>query len=170
MRLNLVCILCFIFLNNNLTFGQEYNNLNKAEILNILEGEWEREAEGNEKNTCGKNSDRFILSIIVDSVNCNADGYLEYFTYLSSDPKKKICYLEHLSFSSVFFDIIDIDYLMHFDITGYLWSDKWYIKIISSDKIEIDDKHYTRSKLIKDDKWYKNNNLHNEIKRTTTNK
>ena len=84
----------FLILINLSLFGQIEKTLNKEQIRNILTGEWEREAIGYEKKACGE-SDRFILSFITDDKNFNSDGHIEYFSYLSKDKNKKICYLEH---------------------------------------------------------------------------
>jgi len=150
---HLIYVILLLTLSNPL-LGQEGEKLDKAQIKSILKGEWEREAIGYEKNAC-KESDRFIMSFIVDEEDFNADGHLEYFTYLSRKRKKKICYLDHGSESFVFFDIIICDTVINLDVTGYMWTENWTLEIIDSDRINIDNKEYSRSKLIKTDKWYK---------------
>ena len=129
------------------------NKFDKTSIKEILEGEWEREAVGYEKNKC-KESDRFIMSFVMDDSSFNADGYLEYFTYSSKDREAKICYLDHGSFSFVFFDILVSDSITKLDITGYLWSEEWSLNIIDSNTIALDNKKYTRSNLVKSNEWY----------------
>ena len=151
MKYLLFSILLFIFLNQQ--ENPNYAKYDKIQIIEILKGEWEREAVGYEKNAC-KESDRFIMSFIMGDSNFNADGHLEYFTYLSNDEEAKICYLDHGSSSFVFFDIILKDSITILDVTGYLWSEKWSLNIIDSNKIVLDNKKYTRNKLIKTDKWY----------------
>ncbi len=134
-------------------FGQG-ENLDKNQIKNILKGEWEREAIGYEKLSCRK-SDRFIMSFIIDEMNINSDGHIEYFSYLSTSKKKEICYLEHGSFSFVFFEISKNGSTINLEITGYLWQENWNLKITDSNNIVLDSVEYKRSNLLKSDNWYK---------------
>jgi len=149
----LIYIITILIFSNSIS-GQESNQFDKSHIKSILKGEWEREAIGYEKKAC-KESDRFIMSFIVDDESFNADGYLEYFTYLKRKKKNKICYLDHGSDSFVFFDIMVCDTAINLELTGYLWSETWNLEIIDSDRIILDKKEYTRSQLIKTDKWYR---------------
>jgi len=150
---HLIYVIILLILSNTL-LGQESEKIDKAQIKSILKGEWERDAIGYEKKAC-KESDRFILSFIFDDDDFNADGYLEYFTYLSRKRNKKICYLDHGSESFVFIDINIRDAVINLDVTGYMWSENWILKIIDLDRIILDNKEYSRSKLKKTDDWYK---------------
>ncbi len=133
----------------------------KEEIQNLILGEWERQAIDDETDYCN-NSDRIIISLY-KSDSFKSDGLIDYFSYLSSDENKSICYIEHPSESLVFYDIIANDNGIKLSIIGYLYSKEWDLKIISRNEISIDTINYVRSKLIKDYSWH-NNSYFNYMK------
>lgn len=151
--------LCFLGCQSQKRYGALVYN--KEKIQDLILGEWERQAIDEETEYCN-NSDRIIVSFYkVD--NFKSDGLIDYFSYLSSDGDKRICYIEHGSESLMFYDIITHDDGLRLSVNGYLYSKEWNLKIIGQNKIIIDNTEYVRSKLTKDYSWH-NNSYFNYMK------
>ncbi len=153
-----LCIpLALFFIGCKSLKKEESLTYNKEKFHDFILGEWERQAVDYETEYC-KNSDRIIISFY-KSDDFKSDGLIDYFSYLSTNKEKEICYIEHGSESLIFYNVIPKNDGTKLSVIGYLYSKEWDIRIINRNKITIDNVKYVRSKLSKNQTWYNNSYL-----------